>query len=129
MFHYDCCMQWVDKGNEHCPYCRENMISPTDFCNSAIEVVGDERVTKLKTINQSAAVRVAALAASGTQTISHPVPPMGQSLDVAAGNVVVVVATSGPTDLNTQYRQQDLTEDSLIHPAVDTNDATDLGSP
>jgi hypothetical protein len=74
MFHYDCCMQWVEKGNEECPYCRKNMISPNEFYQTAVEVVGLERVEKLKRINQEAAARVASLAAAGQVNISHPVP-------------------------------------------------------
>lgn len=72
-------MQWVDKGNEHCPYCRENMISAQDLSDTATEVVGEERVAKLQRINQEAALRVAALTASGTRTISEVVPPVGRA--------------------------------------------------
>ena len=57
MFHYSCFLQWVDKGNEHCPYCRENMIT-ADNCNeTARQVLGTERVEKLMRINEEAALR------------------------------------------------------------------------
>jgi Ring finger domain len=75
MFHYDCCMQWVQKGNEECPYCRKSMISPQEFYQAAVNVVGTARVEKLRRINEEAKNRVAALAAAGRNTIPHPVPP------------------------------------------------------
>ena len=57
MFHYSCFLQWVDKGNEHCPYCRENMIT-ADNCNeTARQVLGTERVEKLMRLNEAAALR------------------------------------------------------------------------
>jgi len=68
-------MQWVQKGNEECPYCRKSMISPEEFHQAAVNVVGVARVEKLRRINEEAKARVAALAAAGRNTISHPVPP------------------------------------------------------
>jgi len=104
MFHYDCCMQWVYKGNDHCPYCRENMISAQEFCATALEVVGEERVGKLKKINRDAARRVAALTASGTRTIQDVVPPVGQrpisDVDDPA-EVLVTAPSSGEVEPTT----------------------------
>lgn len=87
MFHYGCCMQWVDKGNEYCPYCRATMITSRAFYETALQVVGEERVAKLERINAEAAARVAQLTASGTTTIASPVPPVGQPpAQLAAGS-------------------------------------------
>ena len=119
MFHFDCCMQWVDKGDEHCPYCRENMISPIEFHETAIEVVGGDRVNKLKRINQAAAERLAALLASGEQTIASPVPPVGQTIpSPTVAGTVIVVASPGtrsldPTGNTIPSEQHDAKDDTL----------------
>jgi len=112
MFHYDCFMQWVEKGNEDCPYCRMPMITPEEFHKTAIEVIGITRVEKLKTINEAAAARVAALAAAGQTSISHPIPPTlpaGPAAGVATtttatatseeGGLVTTNATPGSDDV------------------------------
>eukprot|EP00934_Nitzschia_sp_Nitz4_P007941 Nitzschia sp. Nitz4//scaffold25_size161228//60904//61856//NITZ4_002425-RA/size161228-augustus-gene-0.127-mRNA-1//-1//CDS//3329544571//7931//frame0 len=68
MFHFDCCMQWIEKGNEICPYCRETMITAQDFLQSARELLGDDRIAKLHRINQTAARRLADLSAQNNAT-------------------------------------------------------------
>ena len=126
MFHYDCCMQWVDKGNEHCPYCRKNMITPIEFYETALEVVGETRVNKLQKINQAAAERMAALMASGGQTIASPVPPVGQTISIpeVEGAVIVVASTTGtspaePTSSTISSEHQDANDDTLPSPKDD----------
>ena len=115
-------MQWVDKGDEHCPYCRENMISPIEFHETAIEVVGEDRVNKLKKINKAAAERLAALLASGEQTIASPVPPVGQTIPnpTAAGEVIVVASPrAGSIELSGHAiasEQHDAKDDTLPSP-------------
>jgi hypothetical protein len=106
MFHYDCCMQWVDKGNEHCPYCRKNMISAKEFSDTALDVVGEERVNKLKRINEEAAVRLAALSASGAQTIPDIVPPVGQAPSTQT-DVPVVSTPEEPSPAPTSTVEQE----------------------
>jgi hypothetical protein len=64
MFHYDCCMQWTEKGVDHCPYCRENMMTASELFEAAKEELGDQRVDKLKKINEEAAARIAAFEAA-----------------------------------------------------------------
>lgn len=126
MFHYDCCMQWVDKGNEHCPYCREYMITPVEFYVTAMEVVGETRVNKLKKINQAAAERMEALMASGEETIASPVPPVGQTIHhPTAEGVVIVVASprTGSVELTgnttTPSEQNDANDDTQQSPKGD----------
>jgi hypothetical protein len=60
MFHYDCCMQWTESGNDLCPYCRENMMTANEFFEAAKEELGDRRVDKLKKVNEEAEARIAA---------------------------------------------------------------------
>lgn len=81
------------------------MISPQQFYQAAMEVVGAERVGKLARINEEAAARVAALAAAGQVNIAHPVPPMGHrpvetpSMEEGAGHVEdAAPATAGPAE-------------------------------
>lgn len=124
MFHYDCCMQWVDKGNEHCPYCRKYMITPVEFYQTAVEVVGEPRVNKLKKINQAAAERMAALVASGEETIASPVPPVGQTIHNPVEGAVIVVASPGtrpvePTDNTIPSEQHEAKDDAVQSPNDD----------
>jgi Ring finger domain len=46
MFHDTCCQRWLLQ-HDHCPYCRKEMISPTDFRNAAVAVLGKDRVEEL----------------------------------------------------------------------------------
>jgi hypothetical protein len=46
MFHDTCCQRWLLQ-HDHCPYCRKEMILPTDFRNAAIAVLGKDRVEEL----------------------------------------------------------------------------------
>jgi Ring finger domain len=46
MFHDVCCQRWLLQ-HDHCPYCRKEMILPTDFRNAAVAVLGKDRVEEL----------------------------------------------------------------------------------
>lgn len=46
MFHDTCCQRWLLQ-HDHCPYCRKEMILPTDFRNAAVAVLGKDRVDEL----------------------------------------------------------------------------------
>ena len=67
MFHFECCMQWIEKGNDHCPYCREDMMTPDELLKAAKEEIGDARVEKMIRINQDAARRLSAMQAEREQ--------------------------------------------------------------
>jgi hypothetical protein len=43
MFHYDCSVAWLQK-HDQCPYCRKDMMTATEMCQAAVEVLGQERV-------------------------------------------------------------------------------------
>lgn len=58
MFHLSCFMEWVDKRHIDCPICRSDMMSADDFLASAYQVLGDDRVNKIRKINEDAAKRV-----------------------------------------------------------------------
>jgi hypothetical protein len=60
MFHYECCMQWIDKGNDHCPYCRKDMMTKDELFEAAKEELGKARVDKLKQVNVEATQKYAA---------------------------------------------------------------------
>lgn len=49
MFHDTCCQRWLLQ-HDHCPYCRKEMILPTDFRNAAVAVLGKDRVEELSVI-------------------------------------------------------------------------------
>mmetsp|Transcript_23959 Transcript_23959/g.42055 ORF Transcript_23959/g.42055 Transcript_23959/m.42055 type:complete len:261 (+) Transcript_23959:135-917(+) len=72
-FHMECCMQWLEKGNDHCAYCRKDMMTPAEMLQAAREELGDDRVNKITRINSEAARRLAeyeAAIAAGT-TVSE----------------------------------------------------------
>jgi hypothetical protein len=52
LFHYDCMMKWLEKGHDHCAYCRKDMLSSKEYVEMAREVVGDARVDRLIMINE-----------------------------------------------------------------------------
>jgi hypothetical protein len=70
-FHLQCCMQWLEK-NDHCAYCRKDMMTPSEMAKAAREELGEARVKKITYINEMAAKRLAeyeaALAAGADNT-------------------------------------------------------------
>jgi len=46
-FHSDCCMEWLQK-HDHCPYCRKEMMSPSEMREAAIQVLGPDRVISMR---------------------------------------------------------------------------------
>jgi hypothetical protein len=60
-------MQWLEQGNDHCAYCRKDMMTPAEMVQAAREKLGHARVDKITHINEMAAQRLeeyqAALAA------------------------------------------------------------------
>lgn len=61
IFHFECFMQWVEKNHTDCPLCRLDMMTVENFLASAYEVLGEERINKLKHMNEEAARRLATL--------------------------------------------------------------------
>jgi hypothetical protein len=53
-------MQWLEKGNEQCPYCRKDMMTAEDLYEAAREELGEARVEKIKRVNEESARRLAA---------------------------------------------------------------------
>jgi hypothetical protein len=75
-------MQWTEKGVDHCPYCRENMMTASELFEAAKEELGDQRVDKLKKINEEAAARIAAFEAArraGQATNLSDIPAASRS--------------------------------------------------
>lgn len=102
MFHYNCFMQWVDKENEECPYCREHMISPQDFYETAKKELGVERVEKLKKVNDGAEARMRELQAMGATGIPSPAPVVASHPSYQAAAAAGERATSEPSVVTTQ---------------------------
>ena len=44
--HFDCCMEWMRK-HDHCPYCRQEMLTAMEMREQAKETLGDEKVKAL----------------------------------------------------------------------------------
>eukprot|EP00526_Cylindrotheca_closterium_P001090 CAMPEP_0113645908 /NCGR_PEP_ID=MMETSP0017_2-20120614/24218_1 /TAXON_ID=2856 /ORGANISM="Cylindrotheca closterium" /LENGTH=375 /DNA_ID=CAMNT_0000557709 /DNA_START=135 /DNA_END=1261 /DNA_ORIENTATION=+ /assembly_acc=CAM_ASM_000147 len=89
VFHFECFMQWVEKNHTDCPLCRSDMLTPANFLASAYEVLGEQRVNKLKHINEEAGRRLEAWAANhrggriqespgDESSSSEPADPLGQ---------------------------------------------------
>ena len=57
LFHYDCMMKWLEKGHDHCAYCRKDMLSSKEYVEAAREAIGDDRVERLLMINEQLARR------------------------------------------------------------------------
>ena len=46
-FHIGCIMEWMEKAHDHCPFCREPMVTPQDMRAAAVEALGKKRVDEL----------------------------------------------------------------------------------
>lgn len=53
-------MQWMEKKHNECPFCRTEMMTSDEFLATAYDVLGEDRVNKLKNINDEAARRLTA---------------------------------------------------------------------
>jgi hypothetical protein len=65
-FHYDCSMVWLLRHDE-CPYCRMLLVSPKDFREAAIPLLGQGRIKELA---YSGATRTPVVAVVATTTAS-----------------------------------------------------------
>jgi hypothetical protein len=89
-FHLECAMQWLEKGNDHCAYCRKTMIKPDELLMAAREELGDSRVDKILSINELAAQRLEAYRVSMAQATNNAVtshqPSTSGSLSIPPNN-------------------------------------------
>lgn len=70
-FHWECAMVWLTKPKkpkDHCPYCREQMITPNEMKATALEVLGEDRVKELMAKEQ--ALNRNRISSSGANPIS-----------------------------------------------------------
>jgi hypothetical protein len=46
LFHYECVMPWLEK-HDHCPYCRNEMMTAVQMRSAALQVLGEARVLQM----------------------------------------------------------------------------------
>jgi len=46
LFHTACCQEWLAQ-HDHCPYCRKEIVLPSEFRATAVTVLGEQRVQAL----------------------------------------------------------------------------------
>lgn len=51
MYHSSCIMEWLQKGNDHCPFCRVDMMSAIEMRDAAVQALGTKRVNILSRPN------------------------------------------------------------------------------
>jgi hypothetical protein len=47
IFHKPCAFEWLEK-QDHCPYCRKEMMTPSEMKSTAEEVLGEQRVVQMR---------------------------------------------------------------------------------
>lgn len=47
VYHQTCCMSWL-QNNDHCPYCRKEMMTPLEFRQAALIKLGERRLEKMR---------------------------------------------------------------------------------
>ena len=57
MFHYECCMKWLENGNEHCPNCRTDMMTSDELFQAALDELGEARIMKAARRYETAILR------------------------------------------------------------------------
>ena len=95
------------------------MISSNEFYETALEVVGEERVAKLKRINEEAAVRVAALTTARRNITSNPVPLVGEAQEAPTEDASAPATTeaAGPVTIDSQTDTAGSVDSSMEHTA------------
>jgi hypothetical protein len=82
IFHYDCCMGWLTK-HDTCPHCREEMVSPKEFRDTAFQLLGQDRITKLEEWrqNSTSTATEAQIRSSGEEQETEAIPPQDDEHD------------------------------------------------
>lgn len=92
MFHLSCFMEWVEKKHMDCPICRSDMITPDEFTASAYQVLGDERVDKIRRINEESARRLEEWTLKNQEELQLQLPRspplLAAAVDVERGEAV-----------------------------------------
>jgi type II secretory pathway pseudopilin PulG len=134
MFHYECCMQWVEKGNDHCPYCREDMMTAEELVEAAREELGEARIEKMIRINQDAARRLAAMQNIDSRIQQNQTTPQtehqGTNSTVQDPETPTVLDSSNTSDSNNEVAPAEAEaegEDQRANvPATTSNTPTDF---
>lgn len=114
-FHSGCIMEWMAKGHDHCPFCREPMLSPQDMRQGAVESLGRKRVEEL-----SCNCTPPMLRPSPTTAATIPAPT--SSFPVVTGSPSAVAA--GPVETGPQHHTNNNYDgDSHGQVVIDTDDA------
>lgn len=56
LFHYDCCMEWLLKEHDLCPYCRKQMMTAEELILVAKKVLGKQRVMEIQSVSHQLCV-------------------------------------------------------------------------
>eukprot|EP00980_Cylindrotheca_fusiformis_P015052 scaffold4157_cov136-Cylindrotheca_fusiformis.AAC.2 len=77
----------MEKKQNECPFCRTDMMTSDEFLATAYDVLGEQRVNKLKNINEEAARRLAAWHAKNAPEAAPAAAPASQppSAEIAVG--------------------------------------------
>ena len=87
--HFDCCMEWMRK-HDHCPYCREEMLTPSHMREQAIETLGE---AKVKAFGSGAAPPV-------TEATTVQVPPPQPTTETSPTNEAEEAVTAESDQVN-----------------------------
>lgn len=94
LFHTACCQEWLAQ-HDHCPYCRKEIVLPSEFRATAVTVLGAQRVRALSLpLDLLRPTReedyVAAAAATAAAVAAEtPVDPRSSPASVAVGRTNV----------------------------------------
>ena len=52
LYHKNCIIRWMEK-RDHCPFCREDMLTVQEFQRCATSILGEKRVEEVLKANTS----------------------------------------------------------------------------
>lgn len=119
MFRRSCALEWLEK-HDHCPYCREEMVTPQSMKSMALTVLGAQRVQQMTMWTNNAGVEVPTVttAAAATATTNDTA---ATTTTTTTTTITITTTTPGQAARTTTAHDVVITSSSL--PATASNNA------
>ena len=87
LYHHACIMQWMEKNQDHCPYCRVEMVTPVEMRRAAMHVLDKKRLDELSWVGCPAtANRAPDMTSSPLSNVSDAISNRARTLDGSPDN-------------------------------------------
>mmetsp|Transcript_4252 Transcript_4252/g.5603 ORF Transcript_4252/g.5603 Transcript_4252/m.5603 type:complete len:533 (-) Transcript_4252:185-1783(-) len=114
--HFSCCMEWMKK-QDHCPYCRQEMLTPLEMREQAITTLGQKRVEDFSSGSAPPVTAATVVEVPPAQTSSNPPVPEGEAVSSE-------VSGDNPVSQENDVETGSLIEETKIESVTNNGDVT-----